>query len=61
MVGEIRECINASLFLVLRVFWGKNRAIFMAVICDMAMGRLADSIHAFLVSSVTCETLADDI
>ena len=35
------HCVNASLFLVLWVFFGKNRDIFMAIICDMAMGRLA--------------------
>ena len=43
--GEIREmaqCVNASLFLGLWVFFGKNCKIFMAVICDMAKERLAD-------------------
>ena len=43
--GEIREMaqyVNASLFLVLWVFFDKNCNIFMAVICDMAKGRLAD-------------------
>ena len=38
--GEIREMpqwVNASLFLVLWAFLGKNRDI-----CDMALGRLAD-------------------
>ena len=43
--GEIREMpqwVNASLFLVLWVFFGKNRDVFMAPICDMAMGRLVD-------------------
>ena len=34
---------NASLFLVLwAFFFSKNHIIFMATICDMAMGRLAD-------------------
>ena len=45
MYGEIREIaqlVNASLFLVLLAFFGKNRDIFMAAICDTAMGRLAD-------------------
>ena len=45
MFGEIREMpqwVNASLFLELCAFGGKNRDIFMAAICDMAMGRLAD-------------------
>ena len=44
MFGEIREmpqCVNASLFLVLWVFFGTNHDIFMAVICDMAKERLA--------------------
>ena len=36
------HCVNASLFLVLWVFFGKNRDIFMAIICDRAK-RLADS------------------
>ncbi len=43
--GEIREMpqwVNASLFLALWAFFGKNRDIFMAAICDMALGRLAD-------------------
>ena len=43
--GEIREMpqsVNASLFLVLVAFLGKNREIFMAAICDRAKGRLAD-------------------
>ena len=43
--GEIREMpqwANASLFLVLWVFFGKNHDIFMAAICDMVTGRLAD-------------------
>ena len=42
--GEIREmpqCVNA-LFLVLWDFFGKKRDIFMAAICDMALGRLDD-------------------
>ena len=42
---EIREMphwVNASLFLVLWAFFGKNCDIFMAAICDMAMGKLAD-------------------
>ena len=34
--------VNALLFLVLWVFFGKNRDIFMAVICNMAKGGLAD-------------------
>ena len=45
MFGEIREMpqsMNASLFLVLVAFLGKNREIFMAAICDRAKGRLAD-------------------
>ena len=43
--GEIREiphCVNASFFLVLWVTFDKNHDIFMAVICDIAKGRLAD-------------------
>ena len=43
--GEIRgmpQWVNASLFLALWSFFGKNRDIFMAAICDMALGRLAD-------------------
>ena len=43
--GEIREMpqwVNASLVLVLWVFFCKNHDIFMAAICDMAKGRLAD-------------------
>ena len=43
--GEVREMpqwVNASLFLALWAFFGKNRDIFMAAICDMALGRLAD-------------------
>ena len=44
--GEIREMpqwVNASLFLALWAFFlGKNRDIFMAAICDMGLGRLAD-------------------
>ena len=36
------QCVNASLFLVLQVFFCKNHDIFKAVICDMAKGRLAD-------------------
>ena len=43
--GEIREMpqwVNVSLFLALWAFFGKNRDIFMASICDMAFGRLAD-------------------
>ena len=45
MFGQMREMVqyvNASLFLVLLFFFGKNRDIFMAIICDMAKGRLAD-------------------
>ena len=51
--GEIREMpqwVNASLFLVLWVFFGKNRNIFMAAICDMAKGRLAD--HRYFLGIV---------
>ena len=43
--GEIREMpqwVNASLFLALWSFFCKNRNIFMATICGMALGRLAD-------------------
>ena len=43
--GEIKEMpqwVNASLFLALWDFFGQNPAIFMAAICDMALGRLAD-------------------
>ena len=43
--GEIREMpqwVNASLFLALWAFFGKNHDIFMAAICDMALGRLDD-------------------
>ena len=43
--GEIREMpqlVNASLFLVLWAFFCKNCDSFMAVICDMAMGRLTN-------------------
>ena len=43
--GEIREMpqwVNASLFFVLWAFLGKNRSIFMAAICDMALGWSAD-------------------
>ena len=46
--GEIREMpqwVNALLFLVLWAFQDKNHDMFMAAICDMAMGRLADSIY----------------
>ena len=49
-VTEIPQCVNASLFLVLRVFFGKNRDIFMAVICDMAKGRLAN--HRYFLEIV---------
>ena len=48
--GEIREMpqwVNASLVLVLWVFFGKIRDIFMAVICDMAKERLADCKYFF--------------
>ena len=41
-IREMSQCVNASLFLALWVFLGKNRDIFMAIICDMAKGRLAD-------------------
>jgi len=40
-IREMPQCVNASLFLVLWVFFGKNH-IFMAFICDMAKGSLAD-------------------
>ena len=43
--GEIREMpqwVNASLFLALWAFIGRNCDIFMAAICDMALRRLAD-------------------
>ena len=43
--GEIRKMpqwVNASLFLAVWAFFGKNRDIFMDGICDMALGRLAD-------------------
>ena len=39
---EMPQWVNASLFLALRAFFGKNRDIFMAAICDMALGRLTD-------------------
>ena len=32
------------------LFWGKNRDIFMAAICDMAKGRLAD--HRYFLEIV---------
>jgi len=51
--GKIREmpqCVNASLFLVGWVFLGTNCHIFMAIICDMAKGRLAD--HRYFLESV---------
>ena len=38
---EMPQCVIAS-FLVLWVVLDKNRDIFMAIICDMAKGRLAD-------------------
>ena len=53
--GEIREMpqwVNAPLILVLWAFFGKIRDIFMADICDMAMGRLADrdiSLESFMM------------
>ena len=63
--GEIRQmpqCVNAYYFLWCESFsffffslffggggGGKNRDIFMAVICDMAKGRLAD-VRYFLES-----------
>ena len=43
--GEIREMpqwVNASLFLALWAFFCNNCDIFMAAICDMALGRLTD-------------------
>ena len=46
---EMPQCVNASLFLVLQVFFGTNHMyIFMAVICDMANGRLADCRYFFV-------------
>ena len=51
--GEVREmpqCVNASLLLVLQILFGRNLDIFMAVICGMAKGRLAD--HKYFFESV---------
>ena len=36
-IREMPQWVNASLFLVLWAFFGKNRDIFMAAISDMAM------------------------
>ena len=41
-IREIPQWVNASLFLELWAFFCKNHDIFMAAICDMALGRLAD-------------------
>ena len=41
-ITKMPQWVNASLFLVLWAFWGKNCDIFMAAVCDMAMGRLVD-------------------
>ena len=41
-IREMPQWVNTSLFLVLWAFFGQNRDIFMAAICDMAKGRLAD-------------------
>ena len=49
-IREMPQCVNASLFLVLWIFFGTNYDIFMAVICDMAKGRLAD--HKYFLESV---------
>ena len=51
--GEIREMpqwVNTSLFLALWAFFGKNRDIFMATFCDMALGRLTD--HRYFLGIV---------
>ena len=51
--GEIREMpewVNLSLFLALWAFFGKNRDIFMAAICDMAFRSLAD--HRYFLGIV---------
>ena len=49
-IREMPQWVNASLFLALWAFFGKNRAIFMAAICDMALGRLAD--HRYFLGIV---------
>ena len=49
-IREMPQCVNASLFLVLWVFFGKNRDIFMAIICDMVKGSLAD--HRYFLEKV---------
>ena len=49
-VREMPQCVNASLFLVLQILFGRNLDIFMAVICDMAKGRLVD--HKYFFESV---------
>ena len=57
-IWEIPQCVNASLFLVLRVrvrVFGKNRDSFMAVICDMAKERLADRRYFFELNSFMIE------
>ena len=41
-IREMPQWVNASLFLALWAFFGNNRDIFMAAICDIALGRLAD-------------------
>ena len=46
-IREMPQCVNASLFLVLWVFFGKNCDIFMAIICDMAKEWLADCRYFF--------------
>ena len=46
-VTEIPQCVNASLFLVLRVFFGKYCDFFIAIICDMSKERLADRRYFF--------------
>ena len=39
------QYVNASLFLVLWVLFGKRHDIFKAFICDVAKGRLADCLY----------------
>ena len=48
---EMPQCVNASLFLVLQVFFGIKCDIFMAIICDMAEGKLTAGISfkAFMI------------
>ena len=55
-IREMPQCVNASLFLVLWVFFGKNH-IFMATICDMAKGRLADCRYFF---EIICDWVKTD-